>query len=87
MSDTNRAIELLMATLSGHPAVYPLCDALALQGSDSTITTAPRTLTLPNCWPTRAEHPPAPEFVVMADDLAQPPWKLDAHDAKRMPAA
>ena len=86
MSDTNRAIELLMATLSGHPAVYPLCDALALQGSDSAIATTPRTLTPPNSWPIGPERPPAPEFVMMADDLAQPPWKLDAHDAKRMPA-
>jgi hypothetical protein len=23
---------------------------------------------------------------MMADDLAKPPWKLNAHDAKRMPA-
>jgi hypothetical protein len=59
---------------------------LALQGSDSTIATTPRTLAPPNLSPIRPDRPPAPEFVIMADDLAKPPWKLDAHDAKRMPA-
>jgi hypothetical protein len=56
---------------------------LALQGSDSTIATTPRTLAPPNLPRIRPDRPPAPELVMMADDLAKPPWKLDARDAKR----
>ena len=73
VADKNRNIESLAVQLS-------------LQASDSAIATTPRTSTLPNFRPIRPELPPAPEFVMMADDLAQPPWKLNAHDAKRMPA-